>query len=196
MTSLTDAQVAYFDESSPANIEIKMGEAVQTLQNTLTGTVITDITGDVTINSSKVSAIGSGKVTYANLDSNTKSFYIKERISADTAATDTSEKSILSATLAGMTIVSVAFIPDAGFGQVTNFSTISVINKGTNGLGTTVVAHKDFTSAVTAFTSNDFGVIASATVTTGQVLTVKISKTLLGQITPAGSLVIVAQRAA
>ena len=50
MTSLTDAQVAYFDESSPANIEIKMGEAVQTLQNTLTGTVITDITGDVTTN--------------------------------------------------------------------------------------------------------------------------------------------------
>ena len=195
MTNLTAKQIDKLNYMNPTAKDAKLGTIIGALQSTLTGTLITDISGDITINSSKASLISNGAVSYGKLDTNTKQFYIKERIGADALAADTSERSILVCNTA-FTVISVGFIPDAGFGQASNYSNISVVNKGTNGSGTTAVAAKAFSTVVTAYTNNDFGTVTAPNVTAGQVLTVKITKTGTGQVTPAGSIVIVAQRAA
>ncbi len=87
-------------------------------------------------------------------------------------------------------VLSVHMVPEAAWtGQATNYQTVSLVNFGTAGAGTTAVASKAFSStavsaasgaptAITVNTDND-------EVSEGEVLYVKVAATSSGQAYPA-----------
>jgi hypothetical protein len=202
MTNLTAKQIDKLNYMNPTTKDAKLGTVVGALQSTLTGTLITDITGDITIASSKVSTIGANKVNYAKLDqtSRTGKLQMRHAVAEATAATDFS-KVIGEAPTAG-TVVGAKFIPDAGFGAATDYATLSVINKGSNGAGSTVVATYAFdnttTHAATAFIAVPLtlGTGAALTVAAGDVLVLAKTHGGNGQLVPVGECQVSIERTA
>lgn len=209
MTALTAQQQEMLNNAlGMIGYEANIAGIIAGLQNSA-GVDVTTITGDVTINSSKVSAIGSSKVTnakiaanavdYSKLDTATSQFYIKERLPADGAAGTDSEKSILVNGIGSFKVISMGFIPDSAItGTSTDYASLALIDKSTDGSGTTSVVSKDFKAAGNAFVNVDFGTVGATnqSIASGHVITVKRTHSGNGQILPAGSIVIVAQRTA
>jgi len=79
-------------------------------------------------------------------------------------------------------VTDIKVVPDAlstAFGQATHNFSLTLVNKGTDGAGTTAVsATKQFSSAASVLVPVSFGEISSANVTAGQILTVE--KTITG----------------
>jgi len=137
--------------------------------------------------------VADGFVTYAKLDTNTKRFVVGVRIPADSAAGDTWERAVFYAYTA-VTVIDAGIVPDASFGQATDYAILEVQNKGTDGTGTTSLASKNFDSAVSAYDFTSLGTISNASVSAGEVLTFKKSVGGSGQIVPASLLVLVLER--
>jgi len=136
-----------------------------------------------------------GFITYAKLDANTKRFTVGIRIPADSAAGDTWERAAFYANTA-VTVIDAGIVPDASFGQDTNYAILEVQNKGTDGTGTTSLVSKSFDSAVSAYDYTSLGTISNASVSAGEVLTFKKTIGGSGQIVPASLLVLVLERSA
>jgi hypothetical protein len=88
------------------------------------------------------------------------------------------------------TVTSVNIIPQADLtGADTNSATLSVVNKGLDGNGTTVIASKAFTNGVNALDFDETALTLSVTaadlaVTAGQVLALRRTKVGTGLATP------------
>ena len=136
-----------------------------------------------------------GFVTYAKLDTNTKRFAVGIRIPADSAAGDTWERAAFYANIA-VTVVDAGIVPDASFGQATDYAILEVQNKGADGTGTTSLVSKNFDSAVSAYDYTSLGTISNASVSAGEVLTFKKTVNESGEIVPASLLVLVLERSA
>lgn len=88
-------------------------------------------------------------------------------------------------------------IPDYGttFGQATNYFSLGLVNKGTDGTGTTAVsAVKAFSTAATVMDAVSFGAISSPNVTADQVLAVEKTVTSSGMICQACMFYVVLKR--
>jgi len=128
---------------------------------------------------------------------------IMQWLPADAAAGDTWERTIFraggenaSSQDEKYTVVFASLIPDGDIGQATNYMTLQIQNKGTDGNGTTAVATKvvDDSGTLTDFNETSMGTILSASITEGQVLSLKKTVTLTGQIWPGGMVVLELQR--
>lgn len=157
--------------------------------------------GDIDALAVTTAKINNNAVTYAKVDSTLRTYKMQMRhaVAEATAATDF-EKTLGVATYAG-TVTSVKFIPDAGFGQNTNYATISVINKGQAGAGSTSVASKDYTAANAATAYVPSAVTLSVTpanlvVAAGDILTFKKTHTASGQLLPVGKFELTIERSA
>lgn len=109
-------------------------------------------------------------------------------LAADSAATDTFEKPIFRCDEEkGITVKAIEIIPAATIGQATNYMSLSAIDKGTDGTGTTTKANMDLNSShtVPAYTSLNI-VTTNFQVANGEVLTLKKAVTGGGQIWPGG----------
>jgi hypothetical protein len=122
-------------------------------------------------------------------------YIVANRIAADAAAGDTWERAVFYAKEA-VTVIDAGIVPDAAFGQATNYAILTVKNKGTAGTGTTSIATKNFNAAVAAYDYTSLGTISNASVAADEVLT--FAKTIggTGQIVPASLLVLILERAA
>jgi hypothetical protein len=101
------------------------------------------------------------------------------------AANATWKKIILEAPPgSAITITDVGVIPDDGvaFGQATNYFTLSLVNKGSNGSGTTQIASKAFSSAATNLIKTSLGTISYATPAAGDLLAMEKTVTSNGMI--------------
>lgn len=120
---------------------------------------------------------------------------MESRVLARAAADATSDEVIGRVPISGV-VASVNFIPDADLtGADTNSATLSVVNKGLDGNGTTVVASKAFTAAVNAPDFDETAITLSVTaadlvVTAGQVLAFRRTKVGTGLATPGGKIVV------
>lgn len=159
------------------------------------GAIQAGIPADNSITAVKLMA---GIVSFAKMDSNSKTVTHITRIfdSADTAGTNW-EKSVYTAPFA-MVVVGIKIIPDATFGQATDYSALAVTNKGSAGAGTNVLASKTFnsTNVATAFEVSDFGAISTPNLAAGDVLTLKKTHSGAGQAIPGAAVEILLQRAA
>ena len=117
------------------------------------------------------------------------------RISADSAASDTWERAVFYAE-EDVTVIDAGIVPDASFGQATDYAILEVQNKGTDGTGTTSLVSKNFDSAVSAYDYTSFGTISNASVSAGEVLAFRKSVGGSGQVVPASLLVLVLERSA
>lgn len=83
-------------------------------------------------------------------------------------------------------VTDAGVIPDAlstAFGAATNYFSLGLVNKGTNGAGTTAVsAVKAFSAAATVMDAVSFGAIAAPNVAAGEVLAVEKTITANGLI--------------
>jgi hypothetical protein len=107
---------------------------------------------------------------------------------ADTAAADTFEKPIMKCDEEkGITVKAIELIPTAAIGQATDYMTVSVVDKGTDGTGTTSKASLDLNSSHTvgAYASLDV-VTTDFQVANGEVITLKKAVTGAGQKWPGG----------
>ena len=137
-------------------------------------------------------------INYSALDSNTKRFTIQVPIVADAAADSTWVKSIFIPIAAK--VIDAGIIPSTQFGQATNYAVIGLVNKGTDGSGTTQVASKNFNGSNVA-AAHDYTSLGTVDVDhddidAGSVLEFVRSKGGDGQIVPASTLVLVLERAA
>lgn len=116
------------------------------------------------------------------------------------AAGSTDNSTIGKAPFAG-TVTSVTFVPDAAMtGNDTNYRTVTVINKGTNGSGTKTVASLAFLSGVngTAFDEKTITLDADAadiTVAEGDILVWNSVFTASGIADPGGLVTVSISRA-
>jgi len=117
------------------------------------------------------------------------------RIAADSAASDTWERAVFYAE-EDVTVIDAGIVPDAAFGQASDYAILEVQNKGTDGTGTTSLVSKNFDSAVSAYDFTSLGTISNASVSAGEVLTFKKSIGGNGQVVPASLLVLVLERSA
>ena len=117
------------------------------------------------------------------------------RIAADSAASDTWERAVFYAK-EDVTVIDAGIVPDASFGQATDYAILEVQNKGTDGTGTTSLVSKSFSSAVSAYDYTSLGTISNASVSEGEVLTFKKTVNESGEIVPASLLVLVLERSA
>lgn len=120
-----------------------------------------------------------------------------ERIAGKDAATATRDDAVLRVPFAGVVTVAT-FIPDAPLtGVDTNSAKLSLINKGSTGAGTSVVATKSFVSGVNGAGHDELSLTVSttlATVAEGDVLALSVTKEGSGLTTPAGLLKITVAR--
>ena len=82
-------------------------------------------------------------------------------------------------------VIDAGVIPDYGvtFGQTTNYFSLGLVNKGTDGTGTTAVsAVKAFSTAANVMQTVSFGAISAPTVAPGEVLAVEKTVTSSGMI--------------
>lgn len=140
--------------------------------------------GAVTNDKLGTSAVNLDKV---NTAMKTYALSYKHEGSADTAETDW-ERTMFVVPFAGE-LVDADITTDTGFGQDTNYSSLSVVNKGQNGSGTTSMAAKDFnaTNATTAYKSHLItlsGVTGARTVAEGDVISIKKTHSGNGQTVP------------
>jgi hypothetical protein len=145
--------------------------------------------------------IDDGTITYAELDEQGKllRFPMRHAVAEATAATDF-EKSIVRIPVAG-TVKAVYLVPDAGFGQDTNYSTLAIINKGGAGAGSTSVASKAFNAAnaVAAYVPASLTLSvtpADLIVAAGDVLTLKKTHSASGQLVPLCEVAVYVERSA
>jgi hypothetical protein len=145
-------------------------------------------------NSITADKLMAGIVGYSKLDQNTKRFTIQLPINADAAAADTWAKAVYIPS--AVTVIDAGIIPDTTFGQATDYADIKLVNKGTDGAGTTEIAAKNFnsTNVATAHDYTDLGTVSNEEVLSGSVLEFIKSKTGDGQIVPASTLVLVLER--
>jgi len=73
--------------------------------------------------------------------------------------TDVWEKAVFVAPQA-LDLYKIGIVADIAFGDNTDFSTLSIINKGASGVGTDVVVTKAFDSEITIFDFVDFGALS------------------------------------
>lgn len=137
-------------------------------------------------------------INFSALDSNTKRFTIQIPIIADAAADSNWVKSIYIPIAAK--VIDTGIIPSTQFGQATDFAVIGLVNKGTDGTGTTPIASKNFNSSNVA-AAHDYTSLGTVDtdhddIDAGSVLEFVRSKTGNGQIVPASTLVLVLERAA
>jgi hypothetical protein len=116
---------------------------------------------------------------------------ITARVAAAAAADATADQVVGVAGVAG-SVLTVTFTPDTVLtGADTNSATLSVVNKGTGGAGTAVVASKAFTNGVNAAATDETDITltvtaADAVVAVGDVLVLRRTKVGTGLATPAG----------
>lgn len=156
--------------------------------------------GVVAAGSISTTELANNAVNYAKLDATGRTYklQIRHAVAEATAATDF-EKAVGACTAAG-TVTSVKFIPDAGFGQATDYATLAIINKGAAGSGTTSVASLGFNSSnvATAYVPSalTLGATGNLAVVAGDVLTLKKTHSGNGQLVPTGELQITIERTA
>ncbi|KYC53880.1 MAG: hypothetical protein AMQ22_00080 [Candidatus Methanofastidiosum methylothiophilum] len=158
------------------------------------GTVGTSEIEDGAVTTDKVH---SAAISYDKLDTNTKQFKEVIRIPADGAAGDTWDKSLIYIDKA-VKVIDVGIIPDTQFGQATDYAALSLINKGNDGAGTTVIASKTFnsTNVADAYKYTSLGTVSNADIAAGSVLSLAKAKTGDGQIVPAAAIELILERAA
>jgi len=214
MTQLTAAQAKKINKDSLANSPkelggVGLGDRVRTLESGTTYVTGTEaqipvcgadgvaapktISGDTTITKDGVISVGANKVTYDKLDATGRKYKIRvNRSATDTAATDF-ELPLGCIDFAG-TVKSVKLLGDTAFGQATNYSTLTVQNKGSAGSGTTSVATLGFDASNTvsqwvpkALTLS--GTPANLNVAVGEALTLVKTHTGNGQALPTNFIV-------
>ena len=103
------------------------------------------------------------------------------------AADDTLEEILFKVpTGQSFTITDVGFIPSVAFGQVTDYATLTVYNRGVDGTGTDQIAQLACSSALDVKTKNSFGAITNAEIASNEVITVVKSISGSGEIIPTG----------
>lgn len=219
MVQLTVDEANAVDLMNPPAKRVGLGTRVRALEGTAlpaTGTEAQipicgadgvpaqkSVSGDITINTDGVTAIGAGKVTYDKLGPNTKKMVIDVGLAADGAAADEYEKSVFVAPFA-CTVSAVKMVTESALGQATNYATLSVVNKGhTDGSGTTAIASyafdNDTTHASVAYVVKELtlnGTPANLDLAAGDVLVLKKAKTANGQVVPRSLLQLEVVRAA
>lgn len=185
-TRITNAESGVVAAGSISSTELENGAVIEGKLGT--GAVTAGKLGTGAVTSLKIAA---DAVTYDKLDATGRTIILRSRKdSADALAATDFEYVIGSAYVTG-NITAVKFIPDAGFGQDTNNSTLALYNRKADDSGTTAVAAKIYTAAnaVVARVASSLGVSAvpaDVAVAPGDVLTIKKTHTGNGQIVPAG----------
>lgn len=135
-------------------------------------------------------------IDYSAFDQNTKRFMLELLVPADDAADDVWTRDVY--VPAGVKVITAGIVPQTQFGQATNYAVLKLINKGTDGLGTTEMASLNVNSSNVA-AAHDFkslGTITDPTVDAGSVLAFDKTAAGDGQVVPASTLVLVLERAA
>jgi hypothetical protein len=104
---------------------------------------------------------------------------------AETASTTWKEPVFYAPPGSSFQVIDAGVIPDYGtvFGQVTSYFSLGLVNKGTDGTGTTAVsAVKAFSTAATVLQAMSFGAIVAPNVAAGEVLAVEKTITSSGMI--------------
>ena len=129
-----------------------------------------------------------GTITSAVTDTYDK--YSPATIPVDSAATDVPERTIFRAPF-DCTVSEVYVIPDDDIGQATNYMTLDVQNKGSDGTGTDSIGSLavNSTNTIDEFVGVDL-VTTNASVSEGECLTLKKTITGDGQIFPGGLVVV------
>ena len=140
-----------------------------------------------TVDGVDISAHDHGSATaQTRLASKDRKRQAQVRIPASIAG-DIFEKAIFSAPEA-CTITKVGIISDTTLtGQDTNYATIKLVDKGSDGSGTDVIGSRDYTlgNNATAFDLDDnYGVLANTSLVAGDVVSIKKEITLTGLATP------------
>lgn len=137
-------------------------------------------------------------ISFAKLDQNTKRFTVQIPIPADAAADSEWTHGLLMPR--AVKVIDAGIIPSAQFGQANNFAVISLVNKGTDGAGTTVICTKNFngSNVAAAHDYTNLGTVDAENddIAEGSVLEFVRSKGGDGQIVPASTLVLDLERAA
>jgi hypothetical protein len=123
--------------------------------------------------------------------------HIGVRHTADATAATTFTETIFECPIgASYTIIEAGFVPDAAFGQSTNYATLTLYNLGGVGSGTTQIAQKACSSALTVKAKNSLGTISNPTVSANEVLAITKTVTSNGQVVPSGMFYLVLHRIA
>lgn len=137
-------------------------------------------------------------ISFAKLDQNTKRFTIEIPIPADAAADSEWTHGIYIPR--AVKVIDAGIVPSAQFGQANNFAVISLVDKGTDGSGTTVICSKNFngSNVAAAHDYTNLGTVDTEKddIVAGSVLEFVRSKGGDGQIVPVSTLVLDLERAA
>jgi hypothetical protein len=109
------------------------------------------------------------------------------------AAASTWDRTIFAVPVGGAyTIDKISISPDEGIGQDTNYMTLTVFNRGTDGNGTTQIVAKAYNAAAAILDHvlTSMGALANANLTAGQSISIAKSVTSSGQAFP-GALVLI-----
>lgn len=124
--------------------------------------------------------------TVDGLDTENNTEHMQVRVPADSAATDAWEVAVFKAPSDG-SIEDVIAVPDSDIGQATNFMTLDVQNKGTDGTGTDSIGSRAVNSVntVEGMVGEDL-VTTDADIDEGEVLSLKKTVDGDGQSWPGG----------
>ena len=119
---------------------------------------------------------------FAELDANinqVKRQIVSVRFSENDISGETWEKAVFSAPQ-DLDLYKVGIVADSSFGQGSNYSTLSIINKGGEGTANNTVVSKDFDSEITAYDFVDFGSLDSTYKTMSAQDVITLKKTITG----------------